>query len=38
MTTEQKVIKNKVGLLSTGQKMRRNLLYGIKRSEQMASL
>jgi hypothetical protein len=25
-------------LLSTGQKMRRNLLYDIKRSEQMASL
>jgi hypothetical protein len=27
-----------VGDLSTGQKMRRNLLYDIKRSEQMASL
>jgi hypothetical protein len=28
----------KVGALSTGQKMRRNLLYDIKRSEQMTSL
>jgi hypothetical protein len=27
-----------VAELSTGQKMRRNLLYDIKRSEQMASL